>query len=560
MRSVEVIQGKQAVRRITEKAFLDQWDRLVRDCPWSTSFQSAGFVTTWYAHYEQFAPLVLYNRIEHETLSGLLTLAVPKNLDPLMVAGGHQAEYQVWLSLPDHEGFIRDALEVLHQLYPARLPSFRYVPSRAPLSVLCDKESPVGARVNVVEHKRPLFRLEEESIRASLRKKSNKSRLSRLKKQGGYRLICFTDVSSFSRLFDEIILQYDMRQAALHQVFPFREDPGKKPFYLMLVEKYPDLVHASVLQVGHEVASAHIGLRDAHTLHLGLLSHAPWLARHSPGKFHLLLLGLQLAQEGLSLFDLTPGEDSWKARFTNDADTVFEIRAFPHPWAKTKNVWRGNVSSLAKRSLGRMGIDAVGLSARLKRACGGDGTKVRRNVYGSTRSKKPLLYVARIRTEELHAVPDTGVKKDSLSDLMKPSTHAYGQGLASFCSSSLRRLEEGQHVYTFASGRSLLHYGWLVRLDCSTRVSLPMGRAVGKIHALFYDVHMESTQDEFLRFQQILEQIHCHVATWGSSPCLYVALRPNQLRYRGVLEGAGFVRDEQFFQEKLVGDLNEKVV
>src|SRR5687768_18143535 len=54
-------------------------------------------------------------------------------------------------------------------------------------------------------------------------------------------------------------------------------------------------------------------------LHLqGINSFAAAYARYSPGIIHFLLLGKLLAEEGVAVFDLTPGADAYKDTLATD--------------------------------------------------------------------------------------------------------------------------------------------------------------------------------------------------------------------------------------------------
>ena len=91
--------------------------------------------------------------------------------------------------------------------------------------------------------------------------------------------------------------------------------------------------------------------------HLGILTHSPMLARHSPGKLHLLRLAEHLLGEGTDVLDLTPGRDPWKERFANEHDNVAEV------------VFHSSV-------LGRVRVDAVErLSASSRRFAAMSGVR-----------------------------------------------------------------------------------------------------------------------------------------------------------------------------------------
>ena len=71
----------------------------------------------------------------------------------------------------------------------------------------------------------------------------------------------------------------------------------------------PDETHVTVTYLDGRPIAALWGTVSGNTVHLGMLSHSPVLAEHSPGKLHVMQLSDYLFTEGKDALDLTPGGD-----------------------------------------------------------------------------------------------------------------------------------------------------------------------------------------------------------------------------------------------------------
>ena len=316
--------GSEAQRLLDTPAFLEQWAALSDACPWGTCYQSAPFVTTWYRCYaDQFDPVIATSE-SGGRLSGLFTLALEKSTGALHAAGTYHAEYHVWLAAPaDSREFIDAALRSLSLAWPRAHLGLLFVPPNTPLDWTAHWRWQCALR----PVSRPLMGTQPaDAVRESLRKKSNKSRLSRLQKQGVVTFDRLSDSGELRAALEEIADFCDFRQGGAHGVLPFQGDPRKKNFYCSLMEQ-PGLLHATVLRVGGRIASAHIGQCNKNEVVLGILAHSPFFAGYSVGKLHLLLLGKQLETEGFRALDLTPGGE-FKDRFATHHDEAYVLDLF----------------------------------------------------------------------------------------------------------------------------------------------------------------------------------------------------------------------------------------
>lgn len=182
--------------------------------------------------------------------------------------------------------------------------------------------------------------------------KTNQGKINKLKRSGELAFERVRDHQAFLASFDEICAQYDRRQKERHYVAPFRDDPLKAIFYKELHRR--GILHATLLNVGKQIAAFHAGLISRDWLHLGINGQSTELMKHSPGKIHLLMLGAFLPRENFVMLDLTPGGDDYKEMFATQHDTVFEFLLFPSYLSYLKNratVWAKSLMKSVFRRL-----------------------------------------------------------------------------------------------------------------------------------------------------------------------------------------------------------------
>lgn len=465
--SPTIAAGDQAFEQLSAAGFAEKWDALHLRCPWAAPAQSFAFVSTWYSMYRHaYSPVLVVETDQQDTLTGVLPLALSRANGRLVVAGDRQGEYKAWVSLPtDDDDFITRALLLIRREFPGKTLVFKYLPAETPLGFL--SRNPTLKRYCAVRRfRRPLLRLNEADLTRSFRKKSNKSRVNRLKSLlGAVSFDRVTTASEAEPLMDQIAEQCDLRQGAAHDVVRFQDDPQKKLFYTRLLEK-PDLLHFTVMKGGSCVLSAHLGLIDKKRsqIEIGVFSHSVSHARHSPGKLHIMMLGLRLLKDKVSVLDLTPGGDFWKERFASFHDEVCTLTmygALAQRWSAKEillDAWARLIirlppttsiepaKNLAKNALR---LARLGLTGNLKRI--------------SNRFQPRLVYRYDFPKTRLADVT-ADVSRDKLGDLLafQPERGGFMDRQA-FLANACARLERGHHCYTRVDERGVLSYcAWLV--------------------------------------------------------------------------------------------------
>jgi GNAT superfamily N-acetyltransferase len=326
----------------------------------------------------------------------------------------------------------------------------------------------------------------------SLRKKSNKSRINRLERIAPLRLVKLETEEELAAVLQPIADYCDLRQGAVNAATPFRTDRLKYEFYLAMM-RVPGLLHATVLKLGDEVVAAHIGQRDRTHVSLGLIAHSPFVAEHSPGKLLVLMLGVLLGKEGYQNFDLTPG-GSYKDRFATHYDEAHVLDVFMSPIASARHATTRQLVSLVKRGAERVGTDpevlkefaatALGQVPRWLRSSTPPKLvrHVRRRIYNDAEFRFYRMSAAEAADMQPDAVT---MKRDDVADLLCYERASHSDvSERDFLMRALRRIEEGQHVYTYVEDGRLLHYCWLIDRqevtysDFGQRVELPPNTSV----------------------------------------------------------------------------------
>ncbi|MBC8087872.1 MAG: GNAT family N-acetyltransferase [Phycisphaerae bacterium] len=546
---VKTVVGDDALTLLSSPGFLQSWTNLHDACPWATVFQSSAFVLTWFRVYASVYEPVVIHHTNGETLGGLLIVARDKTSGAISNAGTHHAEYHAWLALPEHANeFPGEALAALRGVGQSGTLRFLFLAPGTPLDWIQD-EAKFGLRTSVRWHKRGLMRVGPDSeIFASFRKSSNKSRISRLKRIGA---VSFTQLSTPEQLaaIIEVVADYcDVRQGGRNESLPFRSDPLKAGFYLAAMS-VPGLMHVTALRAGDELLAFHAGFQDK-KIALGLITHAPQFAAHSPGKLVILFLGKLLGEQGYAEFDLTPGQ-SYKDRFATHSDDVAVLEVFLDGRSYARYRMGRQIAAAGRWVERRTGVD---LRDRLGNAKQVAGRMRRAGVVklGRAIARRAVHFVGKqgeFRYYEyplLPAVQDTPsesarLRVNNLRDLLAYQPAGPGDpSIIEFLELVVERLAGGGIVFTYAEGGVLLHYSWLT----------PATNAVGSEfgHALKLAEERSNLWDDFTHpsargrglHQESLRTRVAYASTHALSPTAIIGVRADNAVSRHNIEKAGF--------------------
>jgi len=527
-----------------------QWTDLCQDCPWATPFQTPAFVFTWYRVYRSaYAPVLVLGWDNAGCLQGALPLAYSSQRR-LVVAGACNAEYQTWIS-PPHLGdvFPVAAFAAVRRAFSGKSLTFRYVPVGAPLNWL---EDPAIKPLRLLAGQpRPILRLGDGSdITQSLRKPANRARLRHLEREGTVEFIRINDSSGLRAALDAMIPWYDARRMALNGFAPFADDPFKRSFHLAKMAQH-GLLHVTALKVGGELASVQINVCHKKELQLCLIGHNPTFSRYSPGKLHIHLLCKMLLEAGYQQLDLTPGSDGYKERFANAWDQVHTLNLLPNRTARLvaglragiENVLRGllKLAAVTPSQVMNFVDDQQRLPLWLGRSvvigfrkCLGCRHKVR--IYSCRAAMTP------------RAITEPPMRRDAMEHLLAYHRTLTGPSRRQFLSAAIRRLENGQHIYSKIREGRLCQWLWCAEVSPQGNLKkwlpgceLPSGSLV------LFDMHRRP-----LTYApcDLAADLHCvldDVAARWPDRCIYVAADQRDLAMTHASEQIGLAYERSAF-------------
>lgn len=561
-----IAENKKAETLLNDENFVRKWSSLAENCAWGTIFQTPVFVKTWFEIYgDVFDLLFVFEENEAKELTALFPLAIEKQTGKICAAGDYHAEYQAWLATEANaNGFAEKSLDALAKRFPEKKLELLFLAPNAPLEWTKNKNG-WGGQINLLSHSHPIIEIGGgEKSEESLRKRGNKTRLRQLNKIGAVRLEKLETAEELEAIFDEIEDYSKIRLSALHNVAPVC-DRRRKRFHAALM-RVPNLIDASVLRVGERIASAKVSLKNRGEMLLSITSMSPFLARQSPSKLHILMLGKEYAKRKIPVFDLSPG-GGYKERFATACKTAHSVTIFFSRKDFLRHKSKRKIYRLSKESLERLSVTktrayafADKLLHKLKRV---KYRTIPRTILKNTRRKIYELKECRIYSFDARHVSsrqtDEFLKRDSISDLLKYSPVEGWQFTASeFHLNCLERFENGYHSFTVADDETLLHYGWLIERQETSRVfeveqefDLPPNSAV-----LFdFYTHPKARRRGLYR-KSLLQGLFC-AARVPETEQVFIGVMADNAASRRVIENAGFVYRGSLFKETRFGKVRK---
>ncbi len=556
--TVRACSQDEAARLLESPEFLSQWRTLWAACPWSTALQTPEFVCTWYRVYaERYSPLLLVRSNAAAQLHGLLLLAVDRNTGQLTFAGGHQSEYNVWLSLPGDRTFITDALQRLAALGFASL-TFRYLPPGAPLDWL--ESSSWNQRSELSAVRRPLLTVSNpEAITESLTKKKNRRRMEKLLDGQPAEFFELKTPEELDRYYDQIIDYCDFRQGAVHGSCPFRDDPQKRIFYRALMEQ-PRLMHVTIFKAGNRLFAAHLGTRSKDEVMLGVVAHSPFLSEHSPGKLLVLQLGLMMHEQGFSRLDLTPGGDAYKEDRATEYDEAHVLTVFLNSKALQAHRRSSAIRSTGKSVAKSLRLDRermTRLTSLAKRIVANPLRAVRSLFRRLTQwlGSTTEMRFYRIEPKQVQPCTTRAANRDDLHDLLSYQPFDdRDHSRQSFLSGALSRIDAGVHPYTIVRDGVLVHYGWLTeRTKRSFITEVQHAYDYPPNSAVMWDFYTRPSHRGQGLYSQSLKQILDDASKIPGTDYIYVAVLADNVASRKAIERVGFEYHESLTRKVRFG-------
>lgn len=466
---VSLLAGEEVFNLLEDTRFIESWEDLCNACAWATVFQRPSFVATWYRTYKPvFLPVLVKAGLGNK-LTGLLTLAI--NANGLVTgAGANQAEYQVWLTEDaGNEDFIKEALIEIYQFLPKAKLRLKYIPAGAPLN--WTKNDPLWHKRSFIKTSaHPLMIIDDVHLTNELRKKNRKEKINRLKRLGHLVFERIVEYAAFVSIFDELAIQSDFRKGAMYNKAVFKKDPSRKKFLLELFKQ--NNLHVTVLKLNDKIIACNAGIGSGDWLHLqGINAFAADFAKYSPGIIHFLLLGKLLLQEGVQVFDLTPGADDYKNTLATDYREAhsLSIGNTYHGFNRRIQSW---LNGHFKKMAAIAGMKPVAVRKWGRKVSFYKVKFAHITSHGFTSMTSWLFRQLKRQRNEARcwAVPkdlrDTNagllnIQKNNLKHLLDIDQHDIQYCPQEFLADAMRRLEEGGQSYTWSENGILLGCAWL---------------------------------------------------------------------------------------------------
>jgi CelD/BcsL family acetyltransferase involved in cellulose biosynthesis len=504
-----VLTGREALNCVNSKEFQSRWKSLHGSCPWATACQHPDFVEPWYAlYYEHFLPVMIFAEGNDGSLAGLLPLALHRNETRLTGAGEQQAEYQGWIQTPDADAsFIVNAMRKIWGRFPGVDIFLKYLPPSIPLHWV-DEQADFGKLCALRTLPRPIMRADAAAMARQRNKKNHRQNYNRLKRLGAIGFERVVEHDHFIRVFDEMCIQYDFRQAALYWNMPFSSDPAKKPFYLELHKR--GLLHTTILTVGDRIAASHIGLlSDDRAVHLGITTYDPALAAHSPGNLLLAMLGVHLAAEDMPVLDLTPGGDGYKEHFATEHDSVCELMIYGDKTRRLKTEALLNVKTLLKTRLRMAGYRTADVLRAVEKLNIVKPSGLR-NLVEKLRVRLTSQPCDLQHRQSAHAATlgKLRISRDCLHDVLKFDPGGSAATYWEFLGIVMKRMERSHHLYSFVQNDQLRMFCWMrmctaePALEVSSQLPPPSDDSI-----VLYDLYVHRQLDNKQLVQSFVEQL-----------------------------------------------------
>ncbi|MCI0664364.1 MAG: GNAT family N-acetyltransferase [Acidobacteria bacterium] len=470
---VEVLIGPSAIGLIKNPEFLKKWKKLYQDCPWGSVFQDIDFVNTWYTIYQSsYIPVVVTGIDSNGQLVGLFTLALSRDSDKLVVAGARYVEYAAWLADPRYGNeFIESAIERLREKLPDRTLTLLFALPNIPVE-WTQPGNRWSKHCYVKTISRGLMAIADGSSFKNTLRKKKQNKINRLNRIGRLHFDRIEDPDELKEFIDEIFNYQTLRLRAVYNLPDIEEDALKKSFYLSLM-RLPGMLHVTALRLDDKLISAQIHIYNKEQVLLYLVTHSPFFSKYSPGELHILMLGMELANQEISTFDLTPGGD-YKERYATDHDQVYVITVFFNraqcQMYKAKRRLSEAIKPLMK------GFNIIPAQARNAYSTILDHWQkwsnlnktdylfeiFRRLQRSLSHTEKLLIYNCDLDRTQSSADRGT-LKRDDIADLLTyQPLEAWQPPVNKFLKKAMEKLEEGCHIYTQVEEGKLVQYGWLV--------------------------------------------------------------------------------------------------
>lgn len=541
MKEVRVYQRNFSISLLQADELKGAWIELWQQCPWATVFQSPDFVLTWFECFLDYTPTLITDW-DGTSMTGLWVLT---EVDGKFAAPGFDlAEYHVWLSTPEHQSeFIEAALKAFSDAFPRHSIHLKYVPNPTPLGAF-EKSMFLKSRTVWRPYQQLIMGVDKTSLQEELKKKNRKEKINRLNRLGKLEFSKTIDLETFRSQIDEMALQSDFRKGALYNKTFFHDEPQRKDFLLRLFAL--GHIHVTTLAVDDTLIASNAGIMNHQVVHLqGINSHSPFFSKHSPGMLHFLMLGVALADEGIPVFDLTPGgADGYKSVLANRQETAYEWWFGPRPIVFKRRIIESLKFKLKSRLERRpvFGLDWQGfqdkihtLRSSIKKltiAVKARPSYVTHFLDKIQEAEVDLGSIGKLRSSNSYAtISELKIEKNRIQDLFYWQEGKAGIPRNVLFLDCLNRIEFGQQMFTLTEGESLIGIAWFIPSDAKVHAQEARNQSSERPPIVLCSCYRIGQENNII---VLLQKIVAHIPA-DLQPKVRLQFSPNQKNLRALI-------------------------
>ncbi len=520
--TIHILRNRDVFTFLDDPDFISGWKGLSARRKMTTVIQEPPFVLTWYEHYyNTHEPVLVLGYDSKKRLVGLIPLSVSKKDGHLAHAGDWQGEYHGWIceETVERDFLVQAMIAIKNEFHPRRW-TWRWMPPGAKIDWLRSKELTKNGIFTKYNTQYPPFLdlRDDEKIKKIMRNKSVRAKINRYKRRGHFYLERITSKEKAANLFDVLAVQCDFRQEAIHGEAPFENDPNKKKFYISRMNHSRNN-HFTVLWLNDEPIAYHFGACDDSTVYLGLTGYNPVESKNSPGTLLFVKLIELLKEEGYTRFDLTPGEDEYKARLGSGHYEVVE----PTFYLNRKEKLLADAVDLLRKTT-KYFVMALRINpekVKQKAAAGKDFLKrIRAATWTENFIQLRRLLFRRKKYHCFKLAPETvytegfanptAVHTQHYSDFMLFRGTSPWLRRADILRETLAHYSRGETSYTVVQNQDLMCYGWagrFSRLKGKPLFKHLSGHEIHKAATILHDFYVNPQGSSPQYFVQMLEKM-----------------------------------------------------
>lgn len=460
-----------ALSFIAKEKNVQEWQQLALEQKGYSRMQEAEILCTWYKYYSTaFEPVIFISHDETDQLVGFIGMVWDEKSQELKHAG--HPEYHGWLAKPEHEihflknvfRLVRDNFSLKKLFWNILPPGFSIDNFRAAL----DKNMFLTLKKRVS----PIWDLTDNlKLEKLLKRRSNRSKLNRYRRRGNLDFEIIKESSRLREVFQIVKNQINFRHEAVNNVQPFINDPLKIDHFCEQI-KTPNSVLPAALWLDNQLLAFQLGIVSGDYISLRMISFDPSEFKQSPGTLSFVKLGEYLTEQGFKTYDLTPGLNTYKDRFSNVmVDLVEPTIHFSRASFQKELIKKRIINNSRKLLIDKLGIN-INRTRKWKRDLAELPQKFKSFRESKTRLnlkeeipflKKPNLI--HLKPNEINFSPVNSnlihlIKSQQYEDLLKYQDTSPFLTRRGLLIDAQNKFAKGEILYSIANEKKLLWYIW----------------------------------------------------------------------------------------------------